>query len=41
MTGAACRLGWEPGTRSVLQISRRLGEYGVAHADTAGGSNPI
>jgi hypothetical protein len=36
VTGAACKLGWEAGSRSALQISRKLGEFGVAHHDTAG-----
>ncbi len=36
VTGAACKLGWEPGTRSAMHIGRKLSQFGVAHADTAG-----
>ncbi|PSC74453.1 MLO 11 [Micractinium conductrix] len=34
VTGAECRLGWEAGGRTALQLSRALSQFGAAHVDT-------
>jgi hypothetical protein len=36
VTGASLKLGWEAGTRSTVQLSRSLSQFGALQHETAG-----